>query len=104
MVKMAGRGGEQDADDFVLDETQPLGAAPPMPIPEQDRLRGGAAATSSAFSSFATAERNMSSRPGMRRRQRIDRGGDPRGIETFVGLRSGECRNAVHDYPDIGQR
>ena len=31
--------------------------------------------------------------------ERVDRGGDPRGIEAFVGLRLGLGHNAIHDLP-----
>jgi hypothetical protein len=35
----------------------------------------------------------------MLRGERIDRGGDPRGIETFVGLGPGLCDNVIHRLP-----
>ena len=41
-VEMARGGGEQDADDFVLHEAQPLGAAPAVTVLQQHGLRGGA--------------------------------------------------------------
>ena len=86
---MAGGGGEQDADDFVLDETQPLGAAPAVAIFQQHRLRRRARLDHLGLQQLrhGGAEHILAS--GMFFGERIDRGGDPRGIETLVGLRAG---------------
>ena len=35
--------------------------------------------------------------PGVFCGQRVDRGGDPRRVETLVGLGAGLCHNAVHE-------
>ena len=57
------------------------------------------AAISSAFSSLrhGGAENVLAS--GMLRGERVDRGGDPRGIETIVGLGPGLGHDAVHHLP-----
>jgi hypothetical protein len=31
--------------------------------------------------------------------ERVDGGGDPRGIEAFVALGAGLCHDAIHDLP-----
>jgi len=59
--------------------------------------RGPRPAQPSAY--LATAARQNISASGMLRSERIDRGGDPRGIETFVSLGSGLCHNIVHHLP-----
>ena len=41
---------------------------------------------------------------GMLGGERIDRGGDPRGIETVVGLRAASVTTLSMIYPDIGRR
>ncbi len=41
-VEMLGRELEQHADDLVLHEAQPLGAAPSVPVPDEQALGGGA--------------------------------------------------------------
>jgi len=94
---MAGGGGEQNADDFVLDETQPFGAAPPVTIPEQNRLRRRTRLDEFGLQQLCNRGAENVLMSGMFRRQRVDRGGDPRRVETFVSLRVGLCHDAVHE-------
>ena len=105
VIEMARGGGEQDADDFVLDETQPFGAAPAVTILQQHRLRHRAGFDHLGLQQLRHrgAENILAS--GMLGGERIDRGGDPRGIETLVGLRPGSGVTTLSmTYPDIGRR
>ena len=97
VIEMARGRGEQDADDFVLDETQPFGAAPPVTIFQQDRLRRRARLDQLGLQQLRHRGAKNILASGMLVGERIDRGGDPRGIETLVGLRPVWCHNAVHD-------
>ena len=97
VIEMARGRGKQDADDLVLDEREPFGAAPPVPIFEQQRLRHRA-----GFDHFSLQELRQGGTkdilaPGMLCGEVVDRRGDPRGIETLVGFRPGWCHNDVHD-------
>ena len=83
---MARGGGEQDADDLVLDETQPFGAAPPVTILQQHRLRDRAGSHHFGLQELRQRGAKNVLASGMLGGERVDRGGDPRGIETFVGL------------------
>ena len=96
---MARGRGEQDADDFVLHETQPFGAAPSVTVFQQHRLRHRAGFDHFSFQQLRHGGAKHILAPGMLGGERIDRGGDPRGIETFVGLGPGRCHDAVHDLP-----
>ena len=63
-IQMAGRSGEQDADDFVLDETQPFGAAPAVAVLQQHLLGDRRAPVmNSALSNWARWVRKTSSCP-----------------------------------------
>ena len=89
VIEMARGGGEQDADDFVLDETQPLGAAPAVTILQQHGLRDRAGLDHFGLQQLRHGGAKHILAPGMLFGERVDRGGDPRGIETFVGLGPG---------------
>ena len=97
VIEMARGGGEQDADDFVLDETQPFGAAPAVTVFQQHGLRDRAGLDHFSLQELRHrgAENVLAS--GMLGGERIDRGGDPRGIETLVGLGAALCHDIVHD-------
>ncbi len=99
MIKMACGSSEQDADDLVLDETQPLGAAPPVTILQEHGLRSGARRDQLGLEQLRGGGAEKILAPDMLLGERVDRGGDPRGIETFVGLGSGCCHDAIHDLP-----
>ena len=86
---MARGRGEQDADDFVLDEAQPFGAAPPVTVLQQHRLRDRAGLDQFGLQQLRHGGAKHILAAGMLFGERIDRGGDPRGIETLVGLRAG---------------
>ena len=98
-IEMAGGGGEQDADDFVLDEAQPLGAAPAVTVLQQHGLRRRARRDHFGLQQLRHRGAKHILAAGMSFGERIDRGGDPRGIETIVRLRAGLCHDAVHDLP-----
>ncbi len=100
-IEMARGCCEQDADDFVLDEAQPLGAAPPVTILQQHRLGCGARRDEFGLQQLCNRGAEHVLMPGMSGRQRVDRGGDPRRVETFVGLGAGLCDNAVHEVSAI---
>ncbi len=97
-------GGVQDADDFILDETQAFGAAPSVTIPEQHLLRHRAGRGHFGFQQLRHGGAKQILASGVFRSERVDRCGDPRAVETFVGLGSGYCHDAIHPYPDIGRR
>ena len=99
MIEMPRRGREQDADDLVLHEAQPLGAAPAVAILQQHGLRDGARRHQFGLEQLrhGRAERVLAA--GMLFGERIDRGGDPRGIETFVRLWAGLRHDTIHDPP-----
>ncbi len=98
-IEMARGGGEQDADDLVLDEAQPFGAAPPVPILQQYGLRRGARGNQFGLQQFRHGGAKNIFAAGEFLGERVDRGGNPRGIETFVGVRPGLCDNAIHHLP-----
>ena len=89
-------GGIEDADDFVLDETQPLGAAPPVPVLQQHRLRDRAGRDHFGLEQLRHRGTEQILAAGMLFGKRIDRGGDPRGIETFVSFQAGLDHDTVH--------
>ena len=96
-IEMPGRGRKQDADDLVLHEAQPLGAAPAVAVLQQHRLRGGARRDQLGLEQLRHRGAEHVLAAGMLFGQRVDRGGDPRGIETVVGARARDsCRDAVH--------
>jgi hypothetical protein len=86
---MSRRGGIEDADDLVLHEAQPLGAAPAMAVPQQHGLGGIAGCDHFGLEELRQrgAENILAAR--MLFGQRIDCGGDPRGIETVVCFQAG---------------
>ena len=96
-IEMAGCRRIEDADDFVLHETQPLGAAPAVTVLQQHRLRHRAGRHHFGFQQLrhGGAEHILAS--GVFFGERVDRGGDPRGVETFVGFGAGLGHNVVHD-------
>ena len=98
-IEMARRGGEQDADDFVLNETQPFGTAPPVTILQQHRLRRGAGRDQLGLQQLRDGGAKNILTSAMLYGERVDRGGNPRGIETLVGFGPALGRNAVHDLP-----
>ena len=88
-IEMPGRGGVEDADDFVLHEAQPLGAAAAVTVLQQHGLRGGARRDHLGLQQLRQRRAKHVLAAGMFFGERIDRGGDPRGIETIIRLRSG---------------
>jgi hypothetical protein len=88
VIEVTRGGREQDADDFVLHETQSLGATPAVTIPEKDGLRRRAGLDQLRLQQFGHGGAESILASGMLLGERIDRGGDPRGIETLVDLRS----------------
>ena len=94
---MAGCRGEQDADDFVLDETQPLGAAPAVAVLQQHLLSDGPRLDELGLQQLREMGAENILMPGVICGQRVDRGGDPRRIETLVSRRVGLYHNAVHE-------
>ena len=92
-------GGIKDADDLVLHEAQPLRATPAMAILQQHGLRDGARRHQFGLEQLRhrRAERVLAA--GMFFRERIDRSGDPRGIETSVHLWAGLRHDTIHDPP-----
>ncbi len=96
---MARGGREQNADDFVLHVTQPLGAAPAVTIPKQHGLGGGARREQLGLQILRRGGAENILAAGMFLGERIDRGGDPRAIDTFDGLRPVLGQDAIHKLP-----
>src|SRR6202158_6648288 len=96
---MARGGGIRDAGDLGLNEAQPCGAAPPVTILQQHGLRGGSRRDQFALQQLCRGGAKDILPSGMLHGERVDRGGDPRGIETFVSFRPGLCHDAVHHLP-----
>jgi hypothetical protein len=94
---MARRCGKQDADDLVLDEAQPFSAAPAVTIFQEDGLRGGPRFRHLGLQQLRQRGAENVLATGMFFGERIDRGGDPRGIETLIRFRAGLGHNAVHE-------
>ncbi len=94
---MPRRGGIEDADDFVLHEAQPLGAAAAVAVLQQHGLRGGARRDHLGLQQLRHRRAKHVLAAGMFFGERIDRGGDPRGIETIIRLRAVLSHDAVHD-------
>ena len=102
-IEMLGRELEQQADDLVLHEAQPLGAAPPVPVLDQQALGGGASLDQRALElpgdrqSAARARCRNGRRPGLRarprwrphRRPRVRAGPIVRGRHGCLGIEHG---------------
>ena len=87
---------EQDADDLVLHEAQPLRATPPVPILQQHGLRGRARFDHFGLQQFRDRCTENILASGMLGRERIDGRGDPRGVETIIGLGPGLFDDVIH--------
>ncbi len=98
-IEMPRGGRVEDADDFVLHEAEPLRAAAAVAIPEQHGLRGRARRDHLGLQELRQRRAKHVLAAGMFFGQRIDRRGDPRGIETFIFPRGGLNHDAVHGYP-----
>jgi hypothetical protein len=99
LIEMAGRRGEQDTDDFILHEAQPFGAVPAVTILQQQCLRDGARRNQFGLQELRGGGAEQVLASGMRDGERVHRGADPCGVETFVGLRLGLCYNIIHQLP-----
>ncbi|OIQ80311.1 hypothetical protein GALL_379410 [mine drainage metagenome] len=73
---------EQNADDFVLDETQPLGATPPVPVLQQHGLRRVARGDQLGLQQFRHGGAKNIFASGMLRGERVDRGGRGQRLEA----------------------
>ena len=81
---MLGREFVQDADDLVLHEAQPLGAAAAVPVLQQQLLGRGAALRSARPSdAAATAGAQFALGAGMIFGQALELGRDALGVEDF---------------------
>jgi len=87
------------AEYFVLHEAEPLGAAAAVAILQQHDLRGRARRDHLGLQELGQRRAKHVLAAGMFFGQRIDRRGDPRGIETFILPRGGLNHDAVHGYP-----
>ena len=96
MIEMTRRGIEQNADDLILDETQPLGATPPMPVLQEHGLRDRARFDHLRLQQFCDRSAKNILASGMLSRKRGDRRGDPRGIETLIGPGPGLFDDVIH--------
>jgi len=73
-IEMARGRVEQDSDDFVLDETQPFGASPPMPVLQQDGLSRFAGGDKFGLQQFRHGGAKNIFASGVLRGERVDRG------------------------------
>ena len=101
---MFGGGGVQDADDLVLYEAQPLRTMPAVAIPEQHGLRLGARRDQLRLQQLRHRRAEGVFTARMLLGERIDRRGDPRGLETVVTLGAGLCHGTIHDLFRIKER
>ena len=79
--------------------SQPLSAAPPVTILQKDGLRRRARLEQLGLQQFGHSGAENILASGMLRSERINRGGDPRGVETLIGFGSGLCHDNVHGLP-----
>ena len=103
-IEMPRRRGIEDADDLVLHEAQPLGAAPAVAILQQHGLRGGARRDHLGLQELRQRRAEHVLAAGMFFGERVDRRGDPRGIETIVRFRAALCHDTVHALIRISDR
>jgi hypothetical protein len=68
-----------------------------VPILQQQRLRHRAGFDYFSLQELGEGGSKDILAPVMLCSEFVDRRGDPRGIETLVGFRSGWCHNDVHD-------
>ena len=90
-------GGIKNADDLVLHEAQPLGAAATVTVFQQHGLRNGACRDHLGLEQLRHRRAKHVFAAGTFFSERVDRGGDPPGIETIIRHRAVLCHNAVHD-------
>ncbi len=93
---MPGGGVVEDADDLVLHEAEPLGAAAAVAIFQQDRLRRGARGDHLGLQELRQRRAEGVLAAGMFVGKRIDRRGDPRGLETVVRFAAALFHDTVH--------
>jgi hypothetical protein len=72
----------QHADDFILQEAQPFGAMPSVPVAQELRLRGFAGFDEFALQKLRQRRSENVLMPGVHFGQGVDLAGDPGGIET----------------------
>src|SRR6185312_11522032 len=95
---MAGGSRKKNADDLVLHQAEPLGTAPAVPVLEQHGLRFGARRDQFALEQLGHRGAKDVLASGMLLGQRIDRGGDARGVEKGrLSLPYWLCYEVVHD-------
>src|SRR5690349_12015245 len=87
---------KQDADDLVLHEAEPLGAAAAVTVLQQRRLRGGARGDHLGLEHLRDRGAEHILAPGVLFGQRIDRGRDPLGVEAGIGAGSWLRDDVVH--------
>lgn len=97
MVKIPGRGAEQDTDDLVLDETETFRAMPPVTILKQLGLGRFARAGEFSLQQLRDGRTKNFVVSGVFLRERIDRAGYARGIEYRFGVWRLCHHNTVHD-------
>ena len=93
---MLGGGRIKDTDDLVLHEGEPFGAAPSVTVLQQHGLRGGARRDHLRLEELRHRRAEHVLAAGMFFGECIDRGGDPRGFETIVGVGAGRGHEAIH--------
>jgi hypothetical protein len=93
---MAECGRKQDANDFVLYETEPLGAAPAVTVLEQQGLSRGARGDQFGLEQVRHCRAEHVLAAGMQIGQRVDRAGDARGVEWRIRLSAGLGYDVIH--------
>ena len=95
---MPGRRGVEDADDLVLHEAEPFGAAPAVAILQEQRLRRGACRDQFGLEQLRHRGAELVLAAGVLFGKCIDRRGDPNGLETIIRFRAGLGYDAVHRF------
>jgi hypothetical protein len=95
-IQMLRRRRIENADDFILHITQPLGAAPAVTVLQQHGLRHRAGLYQFGLQQLRDGGAEHILASGVFFGERVDRGGNPCGVKTFVGLGMGWCHDIVH--------
>src|SRR5579864_6907635 len=93
---MPGSSIKEDADDFVLDEAQPFGAATAVPVLQEHGLRLFARGNQFGLQEPGYASAKNILAPGMLTCQRVDCSRNPCTIETVIGLGPDLAGDTIH--------
>ena len=86
-------------DDLVLHEAQPLGAAPSMPVADEQAFGDGAPLDQRSLKAPADRRAQVRLIAGMRLGDLFEVGGDGRGVEQFEGPARRMVGDGQHGEP-----